>query len=103
LSQTDELGRINRVDHLGISDLRVRSMWLIQNPFKHFDYLTKDITDYTFKLVALIPTAKFNNFSNVEEFENFCKNYGVYISDEDIEDPQNPANFINSKLIIYTI
>ena len=38
---------------------------------------------------------------NVDEFEKFCEDYGVSISDEKIEDPQNPANLINSKLIIY--
>lgn len=33
LAETNELGRINKVDHLGISDLRVRGMWLIKTPF----------------------------------------------------------------------
>ena len=103
LANTNELGRINKVDHLEISDLRVRGMWLIKSPFQHFDYLTKDITGYpyTFKLVALIPKDKYNGFDNVDDFEEFCYNNCVFISDENIEDPQNPANSIESKLIIY--
>lgn len=101
LAETNELGRINKVDHLEISDLRVRGMWLIKSPFQHFGYLTEDITDYTFKLVALIPEEKYNNFSNVGEFETFCEEHGVIISNEEIENPKNPANFINSKLITY--
>lgn len=102
LSETNEFGRVNKVDHLGISDLRVRGiMWLIKSPFLQFDYLTKDINDYTFKLVALIPASKYYRFENVEEFEDFCKNHGVSILDKDIEDPQNPSNFISSKLIIF--
>lgn len=102
LSETNEFGRVNKVDHLGISDLRVRGiMWLIKSPFLQFDYLTKDINDYTFKLVALIPASKYYRFENVDEFEDFCKNHGVSILDEDIENPQNPANFISSKLIIF--
>ena len=101
LADTKELGRINKVDHLEISDLRVRGMWLIKSPFLHFEYLTKEINDYSFKLVALIPENKYNDFENVNDFEIFCENNGVSISDEDIEDPQNPANFINSKLITY--
>lgn len=101
LAETNELGRVNKVDHLGISDLRIRGMWLIKSPFQQFEYLTKDISDYTFKLVALIPCEKYNSFSNVDEFEQFCNKNGVNISDEKIEDPQNPANLIDSKLITY--
>lgn len=101
LAETNELGRVNKVDHLDISDLRVRGMWLIKSPFLQFEYLTEDINEYNFKLVALIPESKYTHFENVDEFEKFCEDYGVSISDEEIEDPQNPANLINSKLIIY--
>ena len=101
LSETKELGRVNKVDHLEISDLRIRGMWLIKSPFKHIDYLTKEITDYTFKLVALIPEDKYNSFSNVNEFESFCSENNVNIEDEEITDPQNPAKLIKSKLITY--
>lgn len=102
-AETNELGRVNKVDHLGISDLRVRGMWLIETPFQYFNYLTEEITDYKFKLVALIPEDKYNSFSGVEEFESFCEENGVLISDEDIEDPRNPANFVSCKLILYCI
>jgi len=51
--------------------------------------------------VALIPEDKYNDFENIDEFEEFCKENGVSISNEEIEDPQNPANLINSKLITY--
>ena len=99
--ETGELGRVNNVDHLGISDLRIRGMWLIKSPFQQFEYLTEDISDYTFKLIALIPEDKYNSFPNVEEFEQFCVENDVNISDEVIEDPQNPAKLIKSKLITY--
>lgn len=102
LAETSELGRVNKVDHLEISDLRVRGMWLIKSPFQQFAYLTEDITDYTFKLVALISEDKYNSFDNIEEFENFCNNNGVEITDEEIPNPQNPANQIDAKLIVYS-
>lgn len=104
LAKSNELGRINKIDHLGISDLRIRGMWLIKTPFQHFKkHLTTEIdaTNYSFKLIALIPCEKYNKFENINEFEDFCKENGVSISDEKIEDPQNPAKFINSKLITY--
>lgn len=102
LAETDELGRVNKVDHLEISDLRVRGMWLVKTPFQQFAYLTEKIKDYTFKLVALIPENKYNSFDNVEEFEDFCNDNGVKITDEKILDPQNPANLIDAKLIVYS-
>lgn len=101
VADTNELGRTNKVDHLGISDLRIRGMWLIKTPFQHFQYLTESITDYKFKLVALIPKDKYNQFGNVQEFEEFCSKNNVSITDEEIENPQNPATFIASKLITY--
>lgn len=101
LAETNELGRINKVDHLEISDLRVRGMWLIQSPFLLFRHLTDYISDYNFKLVALIPEDKYNSFDNKEEFEYFCSENNVFIYDEEIEDPMNPANLIDSKLILY--
>ena len=103
LAETNELGRVNKVDHLEISDLRIRGMWLIKNPFQQFEYLTADITNYRFKLVALIPSDKYDSFPNIVEFEKFCDENDVIITDEEIEDPQNPAKLINSKLITYII
>jgi hypothetical protein len=38
-SETKELGRVNRVDPLGITNLRIRGMWTIQNPLKVYKEL----------------------------------------------------------------
>lgn len=101
LADTDELGRVNNVDHLGISDLRIRGMWLIKTPFKHFQYLTQIDKQKNFSLIALIPEDKYNSFDNKNEFEEECKTYGISISDEEIQDPKNPANLLNAKLITF--
>lgn len=101
VAETGELARINKVDHLGISDLRVRGMWLIDTPFQLFKDLTKEIKGYTFKLTALIPKYKYDEFENTDEFEKFCLKNRVSISDKKITDPKNPAKYINSKLIVY--
>ena len=60
LAETNELGRVNRVDPLGITNLRIRGMWQIQNPIRVFDYL--HTTGDTFELIAVIPTSKYNSF-----------------------------------------
>lgn len=101
---TNELGRIKKVDHLGISDLRVRGMWLIESPFKYFKCLYDDAHDeHSFHLMAIIPETKYYGFENRNEFEEICKYNGVQITDEKLENPQNPAELINCKVIKYFI
>ena len=102
LEDTNELGRVNKVDHLNISRLRIRGMWLIDSPYKHFAYLTeKENQEYTFRLIALIPKEKYTSFDNIKDFEDFCKKNNVSINDKEIKDPKNPARLISSKLIVY--
>lgn len=106
LSETKELGRVNKVDHLGISSLRVRGMWVIASPFKQFEYLYKDEDKEektSFKLIAIIPETKYNSFGNKSDFETFCKNHNVVVNDEDVPNPQNPAEMIKCKVIIYKV
>ena len=35
-AETVELGKVKRVDPLGITELRIRGMWSIENPLKVF-------------------------------------------------------------------
>ena len=101
LEDTNELARINKVDHLGISDLRIRGMWLIRTPLQQFSYLAKEKGKNAFKLEALIPKDKYDSFDNVAEFEDFCNQNSVSIHDEMISDPKNPAKLIASKYVVY--
>lgn len=100
LAETNELGRVNRVDPLGITNLRIRGMWQIQNPRRVFNYL--HTTTDTFELVAVVPTDKYNSFPIVSK--NRIENLGnpnLNISDVQVKDPNNPANLIDAKLIIF--
>lgn len=100
LAETNELGRVNRVDPLGITNLRIRGMWQIQNPRRVFNYL--HTTGDTFELVAIIPTYKYNSFPT--ESKNRIENLGnpnIEISDVQVKDPNNPANLIDGKLIVF--
>lgn len=102
LAETNELGRVNRVDPLGITNLRIRGMWQIQNPRRVFNYL--HTTGDTFELVAVIPTNKYNSFSI--DSKNRIENLGnpnLSISDVQVKDPNNPANLIDGKLIVFRI
>lgn len=105
-SETKELGRVNKVDHLGISSLRVRGMWVITSPFKQFEYLYEDKAKedcYSFRLIAIIPEDKYDTFESKTDFETFCKSHDVVVNDEDIPNPQNPAEMIKCKVVIYKV
>lgn len=105
-SETKELGRVNKVDHLGISSLRVRGMWVITSPFKQFEYLYEDKAKedcYSFRLIAIIPEDQYDTFESKTDFETFCKSHDVVVNDEDIPNPQNPAEMIKCKVVIYKV
>lgn len=96
------MNRVNRVDPLGITNLRIRGMWQIQNPRRVFNYLHP--TGDTFELVAVIPTTKYNSFPNDSKnrIENL-NNPNLSIADVQVKDPNNPANLIDAKLIIFKL
>ena len=64
--ETNELGRVNKVDPLGITDLRIRGMWAIKHPGRVFDYLPETIIDADFKVNALMLTSKYDSFPKAD-------------------------------------
>ncbi len=102
LAETNELGRVNRVDPLGITNLRIRGMWQIQNPRRVFNYL--HTTGDNFELVAVIPTNKYNSFptDSKKRIENLG-NPNLNVSNAQVKDPNNPANLIDAKLVIFKL
>jgi signal peptidase I len=103
LSETNELGRVNKVDPLGITNLRVRGMWAIQNPRKVFEYLIPKSNYTNFQVVAIIPLNKYNSFpqNSLRKIENLDSD-DLVISNGTVKDPNNPARIIDVKLIVYS-
>jgi len=97
LSETSEIARVNRVDPLGVTNLRVRGMWEIKNPYNVFSYV------YTprgaeFEFVAIINTEKYNSFP--EKDRNTLESMPeINISDIRIKTPDNPSILKQAKLI----
>ncbi len=101
-SETNEIGRVNRVDPLGITYFRIRGMWGIENPVKVFDYIYERDDTKQFNFWALINENKYNSFSNREELENLEKeNKDLEIKNVKIKNPNNPAQLKKAKLIIF--
>jgi hypothetical protein len=100
LAETNELGRVNRVDPLGITNLRIRGMWQIQNPRRVFNYLHTS-SDSMFEVVAIIPTSKYDSFptDSKMKLENLG-NRNLTLQNVQVKNPNNPANLIDAKLII---
>ena len=94
---TKELGRVNRVDPLGITYLRIRGMWGIENPAKVFSYVHTPANS-EFEFVAVINTDKYNSFP-AEDRAALEKLDNIEIADVKIKTPDNPSVLKQAKLI----
>lgn len=99
-AETKELGKVNRLDPLGITYLRVRGMWGIENPWTVFNYIyQRDITS-KFNFMCLINRDKWDSFDNTALLLNL-KHNNFKIIDVEIKDPDNPAKLRQAKLITF--
>lgn len=97
-SETKELGRVNRVDPLGITYLRIRGMWHIESPIKVFKDVS-DVNDYSdFSLTCIMREEKYNAFCNADRHA-IEGGQNVTIENIKIKNPDNPAQLLNAKLI----
>ncbi|MDC0114693.1 NgoPII family restriction endonuclease [Methylophilaceae bacterium] len=97
LSETKELARINGVDPLKISNLRVRGMWLLKNPLGIFDYLDINI-DNEFFSYLLCPKEKYNNMKLEAVIDDQYTTEVV-----GVKNPDNPAEDIPSMLLSFIV
>jgi hypothetical protein len=98
-TSTNELAKINKVDPLGITYLRVRGMWGIDNPISTFSYLYSPNIKNAFNLIDIIPLNKYNTFPIHDRQQIEKSKFNV--QDKKIKDPNNPASLIDVKLITY--
>lgn len=99
-SETKELGRVNRVDPLGITCFRIRGMWHIEGPLSVFDYLEDNISKDDFEVNAIILEDKYNTMpkEDIKSIETI-QNERLNIKNIEIKSPNNPAMFLKAKLI----
>jgi len=103
-SETKELGRVNYVDPLKITNMRIRGMWLLQPPVKVFNYVYPYDTKLKFQLVAIVPSDKYHSFpaESRNKLEH-STNDKLSIQNVKIKNPNNPVNLIDCKLITIKI
>ena len=103
--ETNELGKVKKIDPLNITSLRIRGMYLLQNPFKLYGIgfpKANKVEVQRFVLFALIPMEKYNSFCNRYEFEEYIKGIqGVEFVDCEVDDPTYRDRKIACKKIVY--
>ncbi len=98
--KTVEIGKVKRVDPLGITELRIRGMWQIQNPLRVYENLCEVKDKEKFHLFTLMKKEKYNSFPK-EDRKTIENNGDISVKDIKIKDPNNPANMIEAKLIFH--
>lgn len=100
-SDTKELGKVKKIDPLGVTDLRIRGMWSIKHPMKVFDYLV-DSYDNTKELqvYCLMLKDKFDRINNddKENLMKYIKEGKLVKEDVNVKNPNNPAKFMDAVL-----
>ncbi len=98
-SESRELGHINKVDPLGITYMRVRGMWGIENPWKVFSYVFRRKND-EFSMMCIVRKSKWETFENKEKLLRLAEQTKkLEIKNIKIKDPDNPA-LLNEALLI---
>ncbi len=101
-TQTNELGKVKKVDPLGITDLRIRGMWHIANPNKVFNDIYEFDDNATFQAICILKQDKYNYLpkkdrESLESLEN------ITIENIKIKNPNNPVKLIEAKLLTFKV
>ncbi|MFK7982235.1 MAG: NgoPII family restriction endonuclease, partial [Saprospiraceae bacterium] len=103
-SKTKEICRVNYIDPLKITNIKIRDVCLfqLQPPVKVYNYVYEYQPHLNFQLVAFIPTKKYLSFPN-ESRNKIEFSTEINIQEVHIKDPNNIVNLIPCKLITFEI
>lgn len=94
-AETNELGRVNRVDPLGITYLRIRGMWGIEHPENVFRSWLEP-TDKKTRVYILMRKSTYLSLTPKPDFTDFIKSNILKINEIQIPNPDNPAKIIDA-------
>lgn len=101
LAKTKELGRVNRVDPLGITSLRIRGMWHIASPLKVFDYIYQPDLQKKFSFSCILRKSKYLSFP--KDARDSLKGLPVHHQDVAIQNPNNPSEVLEAIHLRYEV
>ncbi len=100
-SPTNELGRFNAVDPLGVTNLRVRGMWLLKNPLVIFeDIVNFKPNEQECSIMALMRKTKFESFPNGDK-NSILNDKDIIYKEVKINDPSKPSELMDAVLLRY--
>lgn len=100
-TESNELGKVKKIDPLGVTDLRVRGMWSIKHPMKVFDYLVTGYSKNTnLQVYCLFLKSKIDKICeddkhNIKEYINNGK---LVMRNVKVKNPNNPAKYLDAIL-----
>lgn len=98
LAETNELARLNRVDPLGITNLRVRGMWTISHPSLVFN--RPDVVGLGGGALRLLcREEKWQTFDRSCRQRVSAPNSGFTVRDVQLPNPNNPAQAVAAKVV----
>ncbi len=107
---TNELGRVNKIDPLGASNLRIRGMWEIDHPATVHSSLDTSCNDQSnknisFKMIILMRKSKYESFPKVDQDSiiSLQLQNKITVRDVKIKSPDNNMERVEAKLFIYEI
>jgi len=103
-TQTKELGKVKKVDPLGITDLRIRGMWHIDNPNKTFSYIYHYDENKNFQLITLLTKEKYKTLPQEDRAKlDSLDNDNIIIKDVKIKNPNNPVQLLDAVLLVFKV
>lgn len=100
--ETKELGRVNKVDPLGITYLRIRGMWGIEHPAGVFRSIINPNLSKT-NIYVLMKKETHEEIENKPNFQEFIDQGILEIKEVQIPDPNNPAKNLDAILYSGTV
>lgn len=95
--ETNEFAKLKKIDPLGYTNLRIRGMYELKNPYSMFDFC-KLKTDANLSVFCLMTDEKYLSFDNeLRNSLNGCDE--VDISTKKIPCPNNPGSILECKFI----
>lgn len=101
-TETKELGKVKRVDPLGITDLRIRGMWSIKNPNHVYDYVYTSSATSKFELIVIMKRNKYASFPS-EVIHQIEQSDLLKINNIELKNPNNPSQLLDAKMITFKV
>lgn len=100
--KTKELGKINKIDELGITNLRIRGMWSIQHPMKVFSSIIGEYDEnINLQVYCLVLKEKYDILpsKDKESLLKYVNNQSLLIENVKIKNPNNINDSLDAVLL----